>query len=160
MIRMNEFQTGRTLVEGVDGPLDASLLEFARVATLCNECEVERTEEGAFKSIGAPTEAALKVAADKLITAHDADGEPFQVKRDATQRRGPRWGWSTGHEDPCAGGAWRVDPRLRFSAGDIDIRAHSNSSWEDLPPVVYRVFSGCCLSPQTTPSLPPSFYYM
>jgi len=61
-------------VEGVKGPLDASLLEFARVSTLCNECKVERTEEGLFKAIGQATEAALCVVSDKLIAAHQPNG--------------------------------------------------------------------------------------
>ena len=65
----------------MDGPLDASLLEFSRVASLCNECEVEKTEDGQFKSIGAPTEAALQVAADKLMAAHEAAEEPFQAAK-------------------------------------------------------------------------------
>mmetsp|Transcript_13202 Transcript_13202/g.25228 ORF Transcript_13202/g.25228 Transcript_13202/m.25228 type:complete len:1055 (+) Transcript_13202:56-3220(+) len=56
-------------VQQCPSPLDASLLEFARVATLCNDCQVEE-KDGQFKAVGQPTEAALRVVADKLMGNH------------------------------------------------------------------------------------------
>ncbi|KAK3250133.1 calcium-transporting ATPase [Cymbomonas tetramitiformis] len=61
-------------VSGVTGPLDASLLAFTEVATLCNQSVVDSDEkEEVFKAIGQPTEAALMVAADKLVYLHGGD---------------------------------------------------------------------------------------
>lgn len=45
---------------------DKALLNFQKVCTLCNDSRIEWDEEGKIKRIGEPTEAAMKVVAEKL----------------------------------------------------------------------------------------------
>jgi len=87
-----------SLGEVVNAPsnLDAGLLELSRVATLCNECQLERLEanEGkeVFKVVGMPTEGALRVLADKLVAKHTQDPDPFNSAK--------RF-WDTKHSKQC-----------------------------------------------------------
>ncbi|KAI8469125.1 MAG: hypothetical protein J3K34DRAFT_454251 [Monoraphidium minutum] len=62
------------------GHLDASLAAVAEVCAECNEARIE-WKNGAFKAVGAPTEAALKVLAEKLGVTDRATSEALAEQR-------------------------------------------------------------------------------
>eukprot|EP01065_Artemidia_motanka_P001189 TRINITY_DN10555_c0_g3_i1.p1 TRINITY_DN10555_c0_g3~~TRINITY_DN10555_c0_g3_i1.p1 ORF type:complete len:1040 (+),score=363.16 TRINITY_DN10555_c0_g3_i1:106-3225(+) len=51
---------------GVRAPSDANLARVAEVCCLCNDSKLKIDEQGVYRAVGAPTEAALRVLVEKL----------------------------------------------------------------------------------------------
>lgn len=74
------YNSAHGKVNDLPATLDPALLEFAKVCTVCNECSVEEVG-GLHKAVGQPTEAALRVVADKIM-ASTAGAAPFNAAID------------------------------------------------------------------------------
>ncbi|KIZ04315.1 calcium-transporting ATPase, endoplasmic reticulum-type [Monoraphidium neglectum] len=104
--------------------LDAGLAAVAEVCAECNESRIE-CKGGAFKAVGAPTEAALKVLAEKL-------GLPDRVATDALVRQ--RLNDPEAHPEPiCAHICGRLQ-RLALLEFDRDRKSMSVICRQEAPP--------------------------
>mmetsp|Transcript_21326 Transcript_21326/g.25683 ORF Transcript_21326/g.25683 Transcript_21326/m.25683 type:complete len:1059 (+) Transcript_21326:245-3421(+) len=80
------FDSANGEVKNVVSPLNSVLTEFAKVVTICNDCEIQKDPENdaKFKVIGQPTEAALRVCADKIMAKSQGriSSEPNHLARE------------------------------------------------------------------------------
>eukprot|EP00878_Enallax_costatus_P002528 GHUV01002710.1.p1 GENE.GHUV01002710.1~~GHUV01002710.1.p1 ORF type:complete len:741 (+),score=207.05 GHUV01002710.1:194-2416(+) len=67
-------------VLGLPSTLDTCLTHLAEVCAACNDSKIECVE-GTFRSVGAPTEASLKVLVEKLGTSDKATSHKLQEQR-------------------------------------------------------------------------------
>ena len=75
-------------VEGLDADelSDKSLLKFAKICSICNESSIEKVEDGTYKHVGGPTEAALKVLVEKLLRGVKASADQVLPGNDFLNR--------------------------------------------------------------------------
>lgn len=74
------------------GDLSGSLLDISRVATLCNDARIKYDDkEDAFIRIGEPTEAALKVLAEKMGTEGVRSSSKERMANDAHDFHNAQW---------------------------------------------------------------------
>lgn len=76
-------------VSGLPSPLDAALASVAEICAVCNEACIEY-KAGAFKAVGAPTEAALVVLAEKMGTMDAAETARLAALRRADPTANPQ----------------------------------------------------------------------
>ena len=99
------------------GPVPQAIAE---VCAACNEASIEYTGK-AFRSVGAPTEAALKVLAEKLGVADAHLTQRFKMDRQRVRGLGG-WAWLGSGAGAGAGAAQRCSRQAACSEPSLDQR--------------------------------------